>query len=46
MSVNAALQKIFFLITYLFKEHVKFVKIYRVKFNVTICNGLKIMRFL
>ena len=34
------------LITYAFKEHVKTVKIYIVKFNVSILNGLKIMSFL
>ena len=34
------------LITYAFKEHVKIVKIYTVKFDVSILNGLKIMSFL
>ena len=32
--------------TYIFKAHVKIVKIYMVKFNVSILNGLKIMGFL
>ena len=34
------------LMTYVFKEHVKIVKIYMVKFNVSILNRLKIMGFL
>ena len=33
-------------ITYVFKGHVKIVKIYMVKFNVSILNRLKIMFFL
>ena len=32
-------------LTYVFKEHVKFAKIYMVKFNVSILNRLKIMGF-
>ena len=31
------------LITYIFKEHIKIVKIYMVKFNISILNRLKIM---
>ena len=31
--------------TYIFKEHVKIVKIYMVKFSVSILNRLKIMGF-
>ena len=34
------------LMTYVFKAHDKMVKIYRVKFNVSILNRLKIMAFL
>ena len=34
------------LTTYVFKGHVKIVKIYMVKFNVSILNRLKIMDFL
>ena len=34
------------LTTYVFKEHVKIVKIYMVKFNISILNRLKIMGFL
>ena len=34
------------LTTYVFKGHVKIVKIYMVKFNVSILNRLKIMGFL
>ena len=34
------------LMTYAFKEHVKIVKIYMVKFNVSILSRLKIMSFL
>ena len=34
------------LMTYVFKEHVKIVKIYMVKVNVSILNSLKIMGFL
>ena len=33
-------------LTYIFKGHVKFAKIYMVKFNVSILNRLKIMGFL
>ena len=33
-------------LTYIFKEHVKFAKIYIVKFDVSILNRLKIMTFL
>ena len=33
-------------LTYFFKGHVKFTKIYMVKFNVSILNRLKIMGFL
>ena len=33
------------LMTYAFKEHVKIVKIYMVKFNVSILSRLKIMSF-
>ena len=32
-------------ITYIFKGHVKTVKIYKVKFNVSVLNRLKIMGF-
>ena len=31
------------LITYVFKRHVKIVKIYMVKFNVSVLNRLKMM---
>ena len=34
------------LMTYAFKGHVKIVKIYMVKFNVSILNRVKIMGFL
>ena len=34
------------LMTYVFKGHVKFIKIYMMKINVSILNRLKIMRFL
>ena len=34
------------LTTYVFKGHVKMVKIYMLKFNVSILNSLKIMGFL
>ena len=34
------------LMTHVFKGHVKIVKIYMVKFNVSILNRLKIMGFL
>ena len=34
------------LTTYVFKGHVKIVKIYMMKFNVSILNRLKIMDFL
>ena len=32
-------------LTYVFKRHVKFAKIYMVKFDVSILNRLKIMGF-
>ena len=38
--------KIYFPKTHSFKEHVKIVKIYMMKFDVTIFNGIKIMGFL
>ena len=34
------------LMTYVFKGHVKFVKIYTVKFNVSILNRLRTMSYL
>ena len=34
------------LMTYVFKGHVKIVKIYMVKFDISVLNRLKIMRFL
>ena len=34
------------LMTYVFKGHVKFVKIYMAKFNVSILKRLKVMSFL
>ena len=34
------------LMTYVFKGHVKIVKIYMVKFDASVLNRLKIMRFL
>ena len=39
-------EKIFFPMILVFKEHVKIVKIYMVKVNVTIVNRLVIMWFL
>ena len=33
------------LMTYIFKRHVKIVKIYMMRFNVSILNSLKIMGF-
>ena len=35
-----------FPMSYILKEHVEIIKIYMVKFNVTIFNGIKIMGFL
>ena len=37
--------RLYNLMTYAFKGHVKIVKIYMVKFNVSILNKLKIMGF-
>ena len=38
--------RLYNLTTYVFKGHVKIVKIYMVKFNISILNRLKIMGFL
>ena len=44
--VKKCLLKLCILTTYVFKGHIKIVKIYMVKFNVSILKRLKIMSFL